>query len=204
MYKGLHILRDTLLTFKNAWHSIGIPRLSDRAMEYLARTYEDYEPRDVTGWDQYFLQMAFLVSKRSKDAQTQHGCVITDSQNRVLGIGYNSYPSGMPDELLPNLRPSKYAWMVHSERNALANCLVRPEGGTAYVTGQPCNPCAMALGQEGVKRFVLAKRHGSHLLNDDDAAVFEIYTKSKGIEITWLEPEVDALVEAVREIKKDD
>lgn len=204
MYKGLAILRGTLETFQDSWRSIGIPRLSDKAMEYLSSTYSDREEREIPNWDQYFIQMAFLVSRRSKDAQTQHGCVITDQNCRVIGVGYNSFPKGMPDDLLPNIRPAKYDWMVHSERNALANCIIRPDNGIAYVTGQPCNDCAIAMYQEGIRKFVLAKRHGSALLKDRDASVFEVLTKAGDVELVWIKPEVTALVESMREIKKLD
>jgi len=162
-------------------------KLKGKTLSYISKVSGNNTPVSVPSWDQTFLEMAFLISKRSKDAQTQHGCVITDQENRVIGMGYNSFPKGMPDHLLPNTRPHTYKWMVHSERNALANCVVRPENGIAYVTGQPCQDCAMAMYQEGIRKFVLAKRHGSALLNEDDAACFDILTTVGKIDVKWVD-----------------
>lgn len=138
-------------------------------------------------WTEYFISIARLASTRSIDAETQHGCVITDSKNRILGVGYNSFPSGMPDEKLPNTRPEKYKWMVHAERNALSNCTLRPEGGTAYITGPPCLECAKALYQEGVRKFVCVDGHGTHLMDKEDERIFETLVKEGNIKIEWIE-----------------
>ena len=82
-------------------------------------------------WTDYFLGLAKVASQRSHDIHTQHGCVITDRLNRILGVGYNGYPKNVDDDSLPTSRPEKYAWMIHAERNALANCIVRPDDGIA-------------------------------------------------------------------------
>ena len=82
-------------------------------------------------WDDYFLGLAKAVSLRSHDIDTQHGCLITDPDHRILGVGYNGFPRGMDDSLLPTHRPEKYHWMIHAERNALSNCTIRPEKGIA-------------------------------------------------------------------------
>ena len=125
-------------------------------------------------WDDYFLGLAKAVSLRSHDVHTQHGCVITDQNNRILGVGYNGFPRGMDDSLLPTTRPEKYPWMIHAERNALSNCTIRPEKGIAYVTGQCCNDCIMALWQEGVETVIMAKNHGTHLFDEEAKNRFEI------------------------------
>ena len=94
-------------------------------------------------WTDYFLGLAKVASQRSHDIHTQHGCVITDRNHRILGVGYNGFPKGMDDPKLPTSRPEKYCWMIHAERNALSNCVVRPDDGVAYVTGQCCNDCIL-------------------------------------------------------------
>jgi dCMP deaminase len=193
-------LRDPCQSLYSQWFHT----LSRKTRDYVYSILRFHKDKEVPKWHDYFLQMAFLVSSRSKDAETQHGCVITDASHRVVGVGYNSYPKGMPDWMLPNLRPAKYDWMVHSERNALSNCLVRPEGGTAYITGQPCNDCAMAMYQEGIKNFVLAERHGSKLLNEKTDAIFEILTNASDIKVTWIRPDKNALQHALTEIEKLD
>lgn len=139
-------------------------------------------------WTDYFLGLAKVVSQRSHDIQTQHGCVITDKNNRILGLGYNGFPRGLDDKLLPNTRPDKYPWMIHAERNALSNCTIRPDDGIAYVTGQCCNDCIMALWQEGVKRVIMTTSHGTHLFNNEEQNKFNTFVKMSGIDISYVEP----------------
>jgi len=165
----------------------GKPRVKvSEINSYLNDVKSFHEKVDKPSWKQYFISMAKLASTRSSDAQTKHGCVITDKQNRVLGIGYNSFPEGMPDEILPNTRPHKYKWMVHAERNALANCTHRPDGGTAYITGPPCLDCAKALYQEGVKHFICIDGHGTHDMDNEDKIIFDILVKEGKIKIEWI------------------
>lgn len=148
-------------------------------------------------WESYFLGLAKVASQRSHDAQTQHGCVITDSQNRILGLGYNGFARGLDDQLLPNTRPEKYHWMIHAERNALSNCVIRPENGIAYVTGQCCNDCIMALWQEGVKKVVMSKNHGTHLFDKEAKDRFDIFSHMSNIEIKYVDPDLSWLKELV-------
>lgn len=137
-------------------------------------------------WTNYFLGLAKVVSQRSHDIHTKHGCVITDQQNRILGVGYNGFPKGMDDSVLPLSRPDKYHWMIHAERNALANCVIRPDNGIAYVTGQCCNDCIMSLWQEGVVKVYMADNHGTKLFDDDAKKRFDLFVKNSGIEIDYV------------------
>jgi dCMP deaminase len=144
-------------------------------------------------WTDYFLGLAKIVSLRSHDIHTKHGCVITDKQNRILGVGYNGFPKGLKDHELPLNRPDKYFWMVHSEKNALSNCVVRPDGGTAYVTGQCCNDCIVALWQEGVDTVYMIKSHGTHLFDNNAQQRFNTFVEMSGIKIFYIEPNLDWL-----------
>lgn len=132
-------------------------------------------------WDIYWLRMCELVKTRSHDAQTQHGCVIVTEENHILSIGYNGFPRNLPEEIesqLPNLRPDKYDWMAHSERNALANCPVRPVNCRAYITGKPCDDCLYAMWQHGITSvcftggYVLNKNASNYSDNDDWRHIF--------------------------------
>lgn len=134
-------------------------------------------------WTDYFLGLAKVVSQRSHDIHTQHGCIITDKDHRILGVGYNGFPRGLDDHNLPTTRPEKYDWMIHAERNALSNCIVRPDCGIAYVTGQSCCDCIMALWQEGVTKVVMADCHGTHKFTQDAQKIFDTFVKMSGIEI---------------------
>jgi dCMP deaminase len=144
-------------------------------------------------WTDYFLGLAKVISQRSHDIQTQHGCVITDTSNRILGIGYNGFPRDLPDHLLPNTRPAKYPWMIHAERNALSNCTIRPENGVAYVTGQCCNDCIMALWQEGVRKVVMVQNHGTHLFDENQQKIFNTFIELSGLNIEYCQPNLDWL-----------
>ena len=151
--------------------------------------------RTRPSWTNYFLGLAKVASLRSHDIHTQHGCVITDHNNRILGMGYNGYPKKLNDDLLPKNRPDKYPWMIHAERNALSNCIVRPENGIAYVTGQSCNDCIMALWQEGVTKVVMSDTHGTHLFDENAQKIFDTFIKMSGMIIVKTQPDISWLKE---------
>lgn len=144
-------------------------------------------------WHNYFLGLAKVVSQRSHDIHTQHGCVITDRNNRILGVGYNGFPRGLDDSKLPTSRPEKYDWMVHAERNALSNCIVRPDNGIAYVTGQSCCDCIMALWQEGVTKVVMANSHGTVKFDEKAQKIFDTFVEMSQIEIEKIDTNLDWL-----------
>lgn len=144
-------------------------------------------------WTDYFLGLAKVVSQRSHDIQTQHGCIITDTNNRILGLGYNGFPRGLEDDSLPKVRPEKYPWMIHAERNALSNCNIRPENGIAYVTGQCCNDCIMALWQEGIKKVVMTRYHGTHLFDNNAQQIFDTFVNFSKIQIEYVDPDLSWL-----------
>ena len=155
--------------------------------------------RSRPDWDQYFLCLAFVARVRSHDPDTQHGCILCTPDNHVLSVGYNGFPRGMDDNLLPITRPEKYRWMAHAESNSLANCPVRPTGCTAYVTGESCLPCLMALWQHGVVKVVQAAWHGSHVIDEpaaepDERERREVFLEQTGMVVVttrfvseWLE-----------------
>ena len=73
-------------------------------------------------WQKYFYEMANLVAKKSKDKSTQIGAVIVGPDNEIRSTGYNSFPTGLNDDLeIRQQRPEKYYWIEHAERNALYN-----------------------------------------------------------------------------------
>ena len=137
--------------------------------------------------------LAKVVSLRSHDAQTKHGCIITDTNHRILGVGYNGFPKGLDDSKLPNTRPEKYPWIIHAERNALSNCVIRPDNGIAYVTGQSCNDCIMALWQEGIATVYMNDTHGTHLFTDKEQERFQTFMDMSGMEIHRISPNLDWL-----------
>ncbi len=166
------------------------------------------ETRERPSWTNYLLSLAFVASQRSHDKQTQHGCVITDPDHRVLGIGYNGLPRGFDDVRMSKEgytdRPAKYPFMNHSERNAIANCTHRPENGIAYITGQCCNQCAQELWQNGVKNFVMALRAGSADMNAMDKTVWDVFVreaKDNGGIIEYVKPDVAFAIDYLQYVK---
>jgi len=115
-------------------------------------------------WDEYFMEMAFVASKRSHDPQTKHGALIVNKHNIIMGIGYNGFPKGCDESKLCNSRPGKYLLMTHSEENAVFNCLVKtkPEDeARCYVTGPPCLNCLRVLHQNNIHHVIYADRVSS-------------------------------------------
>ena len=169
-------------------------------LPWLKKWEEAAVPVDRPDWDEYFLCMAKLVSMRSMDAQTKCGCVLVDAQHRVLSVGYNGFPSKLDDDLLPNTRPYKYKWVLHSERNALHNCLVRPEGATAYVTSKPCLECLKALHAEGIKDVCYVDCTLANMLQDDEEemAVFDAFVAMGEIRMRAIKVNPDRAITALR------
>ena len=112
-------------------------------------------------WDEYFMGLAVLASMRSKDPNTQVGCCLVDADNRILSLGYNGFPIGCNDDDFPWNREgdstydTKYNYVCHAELNAILNYKGNSLcGATAYVNQFPCNECAKAIIQSGIKRIV--------------------------------------------------
>lgn len=114
---------------------------------------------NVLTWEEYFMGLAHLSGLRSKDPNTQVGAVIVDENNRVVSIGYNGFPSGVSDDEFPwgregGVLDTKYAFVVHAELNAILNSQRSVRGCTLYVSLFPCNECAKAIIQSGIRRIV--------------------------------------------------
>ena len=116
--------------------------------------------KDYLSWDEYFMGIAYLASMRSKDPNTQVGACIVDNNNKILSMGYNGFPIGCSDDEFPWNRDgepydNKYFYVTHSELNAILNYRGGSlEGAKLYVTLFPCNECAKACIQAGIKTIV--------------------------------------------------
>ena len=113
----------------------------------------------VISWEEYFMGLAHLSALRSKDPNTQVGACIIDKENKVVSIGYNGMPRGCDDQDFPWQREggfldTKYAYVVHAELNAILNSPRPVKGCTLYVSLFPCNECAKAIIQSGIKKVV--------------------------------------------------
>ena len=118
---------------------------------------------DYISWDEYFMGVAILSGMRSKDPGTQVGACIVSEDNKILSMGYNGFPNGCSDDEFPWAREgddpleTKYVYSTHSELNAILNysggSLV---GARLYVSLFPCNECAKAIIQCGIREVIYA------------------------------------------------
>ena len=122
---------------------------------------DEIKPRSGNlSWDEYFMGIASLSSLRSKDPSTQVGACIVDNNNKVVSIGYNGMPRGVDDNKIPwghgEGLDSKYLYVCHAEFNAILNTRNGSSlsGCKIYVTLFPCNECAKAIVQVGIKEVI--------------------------------------------------
>ena len=116
---------------------------------------------DYLSWEEYFMAIAQLSALRSKDPHTQVGACIVNAKKRIIGIGYNGFPTGLSDDNLPwgregDFLQTKYPYVCHAEMNAITNASNKPalDGATLYVSLFPCNECAKLIVQVGIKEVV--------------------------------------------------
>ena len=125
---------------------------------------------DYINWDEYFMGIAMLAAKRSKDPNTQVGACIVSPDNIIISTGYNGMPKGCSDDEFPWDRTgeeTKYPYVVHAELNAILNASGRDlRGSRIYVALFPCNECAKAIIQSGVKEVLyLSDKYADTMLN---------------------------------------
>ncbi len=111
-------------------------------------------------WDEYFMGLALLSAYRSKDPSTQVGACIVNDNNRIMSVGYNGFPKGCDDDEFPWDREgeeydTKYPYVCHAELNAILNSGGNNlQGCRIYVALFPCNECAKAIIQSGIREVI--------------------------------------------------
>lgn len=116
--------------------------------------------QDYLSWDEYFMGVALLSAGRSKDNNTQVGACIVSDENKVLSVGYNGMPTGCSDDDMPwdregDTLSTKYPFVCHAELNAILNRITGSlKGSKIYVSLFPCNECAKAIIQSGIKEVI--------------------------------------------------
>ncbi len=117
--------------------------------------------REIPDWDEYYLAICKVVGARSKDPDTQIGCIITGPSHEIRSTGYNSFPRGIRDDVPERrVRPVKYLWIEHAERNAICNAArvgTPLEHCTIFVEIMPCMDCARAIVQAGIRTVVVSQ-----------------------------------------------
>lgn len=141
--------------------------------------------RTPKSWSDVFFDMAFTIAEKSKDDSTQCGAVIVDKDNRILSTGFNGPPSGIDDTLVPwNLRPEKYAYIIHAEENALLFAL-SSHGGTpligssVYVTHMPCAECTLRMIRQKVACVYVPTCHSPYQMSKYQVHILDILSKQK-------------------------
>lgn len=116
--------------------------------------------KDYISWDEYFMGVALLSSMRSKDPSTQVGACVASQENKVVTMGYNGMAVGINDDIMPWGRvgkdelDNKYLYVCHAEFNAILNSRGSVRDCKIYVTLFPCNECAKAIIQSGIKEVI--------------------------------------------------
>ena len=149
---------------------------------------------DYISWDEYFMGIAMLAARRSKDPSTQVGACIVSPENIIISTGYNGMPKGCSDDIFPWDREgeeTKYPYVVHAELNAILNANGRDlRHSRIYVALFPCNECAKAIIQSGVKEVLyLSDKYQGTMGNLASKRMLD----AAGVKYTQLKPEHDSI-----------
>ena len=152
---------------------------------------------DYLSWDEYFMGIAILSSYRSKDPSTQVGACIVNNHNKIMSVGYNGFPIGCSDDQFPWEREgdaydTKYPYVCHAELNAiLNNAGANLSGCRIYVALFPCNECAKAIIQSGIREVVyLSDKYADSPMTRASKRMFN----AAGVKLTKLEPKRQSIV----------
>ena len=152
---------------------------------------------DYISWDEYFMGVAKLAARRSKDPSTQVGACIVSPEKIIISTGYNGMPMGCSDDSFPWDRSAecendtKYPYVVHAELNAILNANGRDlRGSRVYVALFPCNECAKAIIQSGIKEVVyLSDKYAGTPGNVASKRMLD----AAGVKYTRLRPETKSI-----------
>jgi dCMP deaminase len=160
---------------------------------------------DYITWDEYFMGVALLSGRRSKDPNTQVGACIVNHQNKIVGAGYNGLPIGCSDEDFPwektgDFLSTKYPYVCHAELNAILNNIgMNLSGCRIYTALFPCNECSKAIIQSGIKEVIYLsdKYNGTdvsiaskRMLESAGISFRKVEVKRKKIELSFEEEDV--------------
>ncbi len=159
--------------------------------------------KDYISWDEYFMGVALLAAQRSKDPNTQVGaCIVSGDEssygkNVIISTGYNGFPLGCSDDVFPWEREggepnsTKYPFVVHAELNAILNAHGKSLIGTKiYVALFPCNECAKAIIQSGIREVIYLSDKYS---DTDSTKASKRMLESAGVSLTRFLPDKDSI-----------
>lgn len=133
-------------------------------------------------WDEYFMLQAMMASFKSKDPNTKVGCVFVDNNNHQLSMGYNGQIAGIDESKIPwgnvktvPLDQQKYAYVVHSEANAILHAKADLHGSRCYVTLFPCHECAKMMATVKIREVVyLSDKYNGTVENQIAKKIFDM------------------------------
>ena len=163
----------------------------------------------MANWKKRMMDMAWHISLWSKDENTKVGCVIVDDDNTILSVGYNGHPRGLKDEVKErNERPLKYKYVVHAEINAIVNATrngVSLKDSTLYCTYFPCNECAKAIINSGIKTVISYEPDFGHKRWGESFRISNEMLKECGVKVIYYSDEHDEFyLNLVDELAKHD
>jgi dCMP deaminase len=157
-------------------------RKQDSVITTLVNKFgSDMVGHEHISWHEYFMSVALLAAKRSKDPCTKVGACIVNGQNKIVATGYNGMPNGVQDDVIPwgkegPFLETKYAYVVHAELNAILNSVLTDQTGCRlFVSLFPCNECAKAIIQSGIKHVIyLSDKHAEKDSTKASKRMFEM------------------------------
>ena len=134
-------------------------------------------------WHEYYLQIAEIASQKSKDPSSKVGCVIVDSNNRIVSTGFNGFIAGCDEDQMTYDRPMKYNLIIHAEMNALMFANQSVKNCIVYVTHHPCDNCFKHLAQAGIKKIYYKSKSVLERFSQDQIKAIDILQKATGVTI---------------------
>jgi len=145
-------------------------------------------------WDEYFMDIAEMVAKKSKDPSTKNGCVIVDKDNRPVSFGYNGWVQKSDESKMTwDERPMKYYFSIHSEMNALIFAKRDLTGCTVYNTCATCENCLKFLLQAGITRFVYRRFRVNSKVNNAANSMNNEYADEAVVRLLRSMPHVETI-----------
>jgi dCMP deaminase len=141
------------------------------------------------GRDRTYFDLCRQAGESSPDPDTRVGCVVVKGR-AVLVRGCNAFPRGLDDPTGErSVRPDKYAWIEHAERNAICSAArtgMALAGARMYVELMPCIECARAIIQAGISEVIVSADRMSHYEGDkyiEQHAIAQLMLKEAGVSV---------------------
>ncbi|MGZ8515985.1 MAG: deoxycytidylate deaminase [Chitinophagaceae bacterium] len=153
--------------------------------------------QDYISWDEYFMGVALLSAKRSKDPSTQVGACIVNDKKKIVGAGYNGLPTGCDDDEFPwekqgDFLNTKYPYICHAELNAILNNIgMDLQGCKIYTALFPCNECSKAIIQSGINEVIFLS---DKYAGTDAAMASKIMLEKAGVQYRKVESKINSLL----------